>query len=145
MRRYLSPSINCSQAILARRMRKLQTMTIHKILILVSNLFLLPLTGTKIYSSKKCLRTIFFRRCIVAFYYFCSASRCLRHLNGRERRGTPRSAPQTSRLSFSSTRSFVKVAPIRLRLRLLRTRKCPAFSTFGRQAYKFLNVKKRNY
>jgi len=74
----------------------------------------------------------FFRRCIVAFYSFYSASRFGKDIKDFEGGNIPpqppsacspqiqekaehrRFAPQTVYFSFSSTRSFVKVAPIRL-------------------------------
>ncbi|TKJ46594.1 hypothetical protein CEE34_08060 [Candidatus Aerophobetes bacterium Ae_b3a] len=74
----------------------------------------------------------FFRRCIVAFYYLCSASRFGKDIKDFEGGNIPpqrpsacspqvqkkaehrRFAPQTVYFSLSSTRSFVKVAPIRL-------------------------------
>jgi len=81
---------------------------------------------------KGSLRTIFFSRCIVAFYYFYSASRFGKDIKDFEGGNIPPQrplacspqilekgrtghfVPQTARLSYSSTRSFVKVAPIRL-------------------------------
>ena len=72
------------------------------------------------------------RRCIVASYSFCSASRFRKNIKDFEGGNIPpqrpsacspqvqekaehrRVAPQTVYFSFSSTRSFVKVAPIRL-------------------------------
>ncbi|TKJ45238.1 hypothetical protein CEE34_10260, partial [Candidatus Aerophobetes bacterium Ae_b3a] len=74
----------------------------------------------------------FFRRCIVASYSFYSASRFGKDIKDFEGGNIPpqrpsacspqvqkkaehrRFAPQTVYFSLSSTRSFVKVAPIRL-------------------------------
>ncbi len=72
------------------------------------------------------------RRCIVAFYYLYSASRFGKDIKdfeggnippqrpsacspqNQEKAEHPRFAPQTVYFSLSSTRNFVKVAPIRL-------------------------------
>jgi len=81
---------------------------------------------------KKMPQDNFFRRCIVAFYYFYSVSRFGKDIKDFEGGNIPpqppsacspqvqekeehrRLTPQTVYFSLSSTQSFVKVAPIRL-------------------------------